>query len=506
MKMINILIKGFGIFLLLIISFSCSLDKDPLSEFSEVTIGSSDDDGDRIKFETRSEMLTQYEGMYELFRSRQEHWYLDYLMITEVRSDNAYAGTVGAEVMPFENNSLDGGNSVITRDWNRYLEDIAYVNSIIENIDLVPDPSFSEEERAQWKAEAKIFRAMVMLDMVRFWGNIPVITKEAEDITAENIEEVYPTYFPSQNTPEEAYQQIVDDLTSAIPDAPEAGDDKTILTKAVARSLLAKAYAEKPIRDYDKVIEYCDAVIADGFQLVDDYSLLFRMNEAGTDIEARNTSESIFEVQFFTGSGNWVTWMFGRNLLDWDQNFSWAKWVTPSRDLIAAFEDENDDIRMGQSIVYYDCNWSLYYPSDNYPFMYKIRSGNNSIIKLRLADIMLLKAEALAWRGELNAAADIVDQIRARVDLPGLSESVKASQESMIEAVLNERRLELAFEGHRLFDLIRNGKLQSVMNSVNDRDSGRLSQSRPYTEDSELLPIPQTVLDANTNLVQNPGY
>ncbi|MGQ1891449.1 RagB/SusD family nutrient uptake outer membrane protein [Thermophagus sp. OGC60D27] len=505
MKIYNLLIKGIGLFMLLG-TFACSLDKDPVSEFSEITLGSSNDTGERIKFENRSEMLTQYEGMYDLFRSRQEHWYLDYLMTTEVRSDNAYAGTVGAEVMPFENNALDGGNSVVTRDWSRYLEDVAYVNSIIENIDLVPDPSFSETERAQWKAEAKIFRAMVLLDMVRLWGNIPVITKEAEDITADNIEDVYPTYFPAQNTPEEAYQQIVEDLTSAIPDAPEAGDDKTILTKAVARALLAKAYAEKPIRDYDKVIQYCDAVIEDGFSLVDDYSLLFGMNEAGSDIAARNTSESIFEIQFFTGSGNWVTWMFGRNLLDWDQNFSWAKWVTPSRDLMAAFENEEDDIRMGQSIVFYECNWSLYYPSDNYPFMYKIRSGNNSIIKLRLADIMLLKAEALAWKGELNAAAAIVDQIRARVNLPGLPESVKASKEQMIDAVLNERRLELAFEGQRLFDLIRNGKLQTVMNSINNRDSGRLPQARSFTEESELLPIPQTVLDANTNLVQNPGY
>ncbi|WP_291858038.1 RagB/SusD family nutrient uptake outer membrane protein [Marinilabilia sp.] len=502
---LDIVKKGFGL-LMIFIAASCSLDKDPISDFSEITMGSSDESGDRIKFENRSEMLTQYDAMYELFRGRQEHWYLDYLLLTEARADNAYGGTTGAEVMPVEDNSLDGGNSVITRDWNSYLDDIAHVNSIIENIDLVPDASFSDSERAQWKAEAKIFRAMVMLDMVRFWGNIPVITTEAEDITADNIEEVYPAYFPSQNTPEEAYQQIVEDLTTAIPDAPETGNEKTVLSKAVARALLAKAYAEKPIRDYGKVIEYCDDVINDNFSLVDDYSLLFRMNEAGTDIAARNTTESIFEVQFFTGSGNWVNWMFGRNLLNWDENFSWAKWVTPSRDLIAAFETEGDEIRFNQSVVYYEPGWSLYYPSDHYPFMYKMRSGNNSIIKLRLADILLLKAEALVAQGQLGEAASIVDKIRARVDLPGLSESVKSSAEQMKEAVLRERRLELAFEGNRLFDLIRNDKLQSVMNGINTRDNGRLSQARPFTEDSELLPIPQTVLDVNTNLEQNPGY
>jgi len=504
---LNYITKTLGV-LMLIATVSCSLDKDPISEFSEVILGSNEGSGDRIKFKTRGEMLTQYESMYNAFKN-QEHWYLDYLMLTEVRSDNAYAGTTGAEVVPVENNSLDGGNSVITRDWNRYLADIAKANTIIENIDLVPDATFSTSERAQWKAEAKIFRAMVMLEMVRFWGNFPVITKEAGDITAENIAEVYPLYFPKQNTPEEAYKQIVIDLTTAVPYAPAASSDKTKLSKAVARALLAKAFAEKANRDYDKVIAYSDSVIADGFALVSDYSMLFGMNDAGTDIKARNTSESILEAHFFTGGGNWVTWMFGRDLLNWNSQFSWAKWVTPSRDLIQAFQSENDNIRYNQSIVYYQAGWSNYYPADNYPFMYKCRSANSSIIRLRLADILLLKAEALAWKGgasNLSAAADIVDQIRQRVNLPVLPGSVRSSQELMIEAVLKERRLELAFEGQRLFDLIRNGKLQDVMNTVNLRDSGRLKQLRSYTVNSELLPIPQTVLDENTNLVQNPGY
>ncbi|TCO09707.1 RagB/SusD family nutrient uptake outer membrane protein [Natronoflexus pectinivorans] len=485
---------------------ACSLDKDPLSEYSEVILGRTDEDGDRIRFENRGEVLAQYESMYNRFRDRQEHWYLDYLLINEARADNAYAGTTGAEVVPFENNSLNAGNSVISRDWNNYMADMAHATQIIENIDLVPDPGFSQSERAQWKAEAKIFRAMIMLDMARLWGNFPVITKVPEDITSENITEVWPAYFPPQSSQEEAFLQIVEDLKAAIPHAPAAGSDKTRLTKAVARSLLAKAYAEKPIQDYAKVIEYSDAVINDGFSLVEDYSMLFGMNEAVTDIMARNTSESIFETHFYTGSGNWVSWMFGRDLLNWDTQFSWAKWVTPSRDLISAFQAEGDDIRYSESIVYYEAGWSNYYPADNYPFMFKMRSANNSIIRLRLADIMLLKAEALAWTGDLNGAADIVDQIRARVNLSPLPASVRGSQDQMIDAVLHERRLELAFEGQRLFDLIRNNKLQEVMNTINQRDSGRLPQVRPFDENSELLPIPQTVLDANSNLIQNPGY
>ena len=502
----------FQLLILALLAFTtaCSLDEDPISDFSEVIIGSDDDSGDRIKYKNRGEALTAYEGLYNTLKDRQEHWYLDYMLISEVRSDNAYAGTTGSEVMPVENNSLDGSNSVINRDWNSYLADIAKSNAIINNIDSVPDTSFSQAERRQWKAEAKIFRAMVMFDMVRLWGNIPVIIQEAGDITADNIEEVYPSYFPSQKTAEEAYAQIIKDLKTAIPYAPaNKASDKTKLSKSVARALLSKVYAEKTVQDPDKVIAYADSVVADGFMLVDDLAQLFGMNEAGNDVKARNTSESILEVQYFTGGGNWVTWMFGRDLLNYDTQFSWAKWVTPSRDLIAAYDAEGDEIRKNQSIVFYETTWANYYPSHNYAFMYKLRSANSSIIKLRLADILLLKAEALVKKGgagNLTAAANIVDQIRQRANLDGLEASVKGSPDQMFEAVLNERRLELAFEGHRLFDLIRNNKLQEVMNTLNQRDSGRIPQIRAYNEFSELLPIPQTVLDNNPNLIQNPGY
>ena len=138
--------------------------------------------------------------------------------------------------------------------------------------------------------------------------------------------------------------------------------------------------------------------------------------------------------------------------------------------------------------------------------MYKTRSNVNSIIKLRGADILLLKAEALARKNQLTQAAQVVNIIRKRVNLPDLSTASTSSKESLLDAILLERRLELAFEGQRWFDLIRHEKLQSVMNTINQRDAGRLPQARAFSADSELLPIPQPVLDENTNLVQNPGY
>ena len=180
--------------------------------------------------------------------------------------------------------------------------------------------------------------------------------------------------------------------------------------------------------------------------------------------------------------------------------------MTPSRDLIGAYEKEGDTTRLNQTVVYYPCGWSYYYPTEKYAFIYKYRSSASSIIRLRLADIILIKAEALAGKSDLAAAASLVNQIRKRANLPNLTPAATASQAAMMDAVLHERRLELALEGHRWYDLVRSDKVVEVMNGLNSRDPGRLKQNRPFGEYSYLIPIPQPELDRNGNLVQNPGY
>ena len=111
---------------------ACSLDREPLSDQSELNLSTGD-----------GAIYAVYNDLYNVMRDRQEHWYLDYLLFGESRTDNAYAGTTGAEVVPIETNALDASNPDIARDWDRYLEDIAKANVVISNIDLVPDPSLT---------------------------------------------------------------------------------------------------------------------------------------------------------------------------------------------------------------------------------------------------------------------------------------------------------------------------------------------------------------------------
>lgn len=491
-----------------LLNFSaCSLDYEPIASYSDLTEGIQQEEGDRVEFATKADVESALQALYQKMKDRMEHWSMDQLLTGDSHSDNAYGGSTDGGVVNYENNSIDGNNPNITRDWQRFMEDATAGTRIINNVDSVPDASFTEEERSSIKAQAMIFRAFIWFEMVRMWGNIPLNTTLPPDITADNIEEVYPQYFPPQNTAQETYEKIEEDLLYAVEHAPNTDPaDKTRFSNDVARALLAKVYAEKPLRDYSKVIQYCNELEAHGYGLADNFSDLWGMNETTTDLKMRNTREEILGAHFPASGGNWMAWMYGRDLLDYDYSFSWAKWITPSRDLVAAFEQAGDTERYNETVVWYACTWSNYYPSDHYAFAYKVRSGTSSIIYLRFADILLLKAEAYL-QGEnkdLNAAADIIDQIRERAKLAPLPAAVRSNESQLWEAYKLERRLELALEGQRWYDLCRWGEVENVMNNIHDE--GRFANVTPYNENSYLLPIPQVVLDGNENLAQNPGY
>ena len=99
-----------------------------------------------------------------------------------------------------------------------------------------------------------------------------------------------------------------------------------------------------------------------------------------------------------------------------------------------------------------------------------------------------------------------IDEVRDRAKLGALPTSVRSNKNVLLNALLKERRLELAFEGQRWFDLVRLDKVEEVMNAVYAKDSGRKAQIYTFDKNSYRLPIPQSVIDANDKIHQNPGY
>ena len=183
----------------------------------------------------------------------------------------------------------------------------------------------------------------------------------------------------------------------------------------------------------------------------------------------------------------------------------WKKFNIPSNDLVKAFDDEGDVIRKNSSIIFLESGFpDPHYPINNYPFINKYRQFSSpspqNYIFLRLADIILLKAEAMNELGDVSGAAALVNQIRNRAQL---GDTPASNQADMRLAIEKERRLELAFEGIRWFDLKRTGRAIEVINNAKD-ENGQILYN--LTENRLVWPVPQAELDRNNKLVQNPGY
>jgi hypothetical protein len=265
-----------------------------------------------------------------------------------------------------------------------------------------------------------------------------------------------------------------------------------IVTKGAVNSILAKVYATKSPQNWDSVAYYCDQVIPD-YALVSNYNYLW-------DNQHKNNSEAIWEFNYvgYSVVGNWIPSQF--------IGAGWKKFETPTNDLVNDFEAEHDIVRMNASISFVNYGWADPYWKDvnNYPIVSKYNdpnNGTNDFYQIRLADILLLRAKAYNELGDINNAAKLVDEVRARVKLPPTTANTK---DAMAAAILNERRLELAFEGQRWFDLLRTGNAVSVMNAGKDGNGNNLNYNvQPYML---VYPIPQTQLDLNPLLTQNAGY
>jgi hypothetical protein len=473
------------------VSCKKSLDLQPISD---ATVNNS--------YSTASQAEAALAGAYNTFTSS-DYYIWDNIFTSDVRSDNHYAGGDNPDFFQYDNLRLTATNSKVYTDWSNLYNGILKANTVIQRIPAITDPRLTAERKAQIIGEAKFLRAYHYFQLVKGWGGVPLVTVPVSTTEPADI-----------NTPRssvtDVYNQIITDLTDAVAALPDTyGSDASVnkarATKGAANALLAKVYAQKPDRDYNKVLTYADAVITSpaGYALVS-FSELFDGNHY-------NNNESILEAQFNgTTIGNWSPSLL---LPPSITNTTWRKFITPSQDLAKAFDSEGDVVRKSQTMLFEKAPWVDEYWSatvnGNVPFPYKQRNltnGNSTSRQymLRLADIILLKAEALNALGRTEDARIALNPIRKRA---GLGDTPAASQTDMALAIEKERRLELAQEGQRWDDLVRYGRAETVMNALNETNLVT-GQKINYnmTKDKELLPIPQTELNRNPVLTQNPGY
>ncbi|MCF8246679.1 MAG: RagB/SusD family nutrient uptake outer membrane protein [Saprospiraceae bacterium] len=478
-------------FLLFLTMFSCMdfLDLEPHSQ----SIAVQNSDADSVYFKSASEVEAALAGAYSDFKN--EYWQLDYFVNGDAQSDDAYAGGDNPDNFQIDDYHLDATNRNVSRDWAYLYSTIGKCNTVINNVGAVTDPDLTAARKEEIIGEASFIRAFMYFQLVQQWGDVPLQLTEVKTISADKLDEIYAIIFPARSPQAEVYAQIIKDLETALTRVRPTAPHKGFVTTGAVNAVLAKVYATLAPQDWAKVGQYCDAVIAGGYTLLPSYDALW-------DNANENSAESIFEINYDGGTadGNWGTKIF--------RGLDWKKFNLPSNDLIAAFDAEGDMIRKNASIAFEDVSgkWSdEHYPQTQYPFINKWHNfqegSDQNYIFIRLADILLLKAEAMNELGDQPGAAAIVNQIRDRVNL---APTPATSQADLRLAIEKERRLELAFEAHRWFDLKRTGRAAEVMSQTIDHTGQPIGYV--ITPQRLVWPIPQAELDKNSKLVQNDGY
>lgn len=389
----------------------------------------------------------------------------------EMHSDNTYYGRnvlFGAvdpqeDLADFSVPEANGvtANANVLNEYRLDYQIIARANQVLA---LIDDAEFDQGPKDNLKGQALFLRAWAYFDLVRFFGSVPlhltpVATREeaAQELAGES----------------EIYAQIVMDLEMAIPLLPP----KSVqlpgkVTSGAARTMLGNVFINmKRWSDAESVLR--PVVTSGEYSLMPSYADAFSDNSSN-----KNNAESVFEVQFLEGAaglnGNFIYLMLPRPLLADElveitgtsnpQPIDGEGNNIPTPDIIAAYED--GDERKDASIGWVYLSNSFRDDKD-YPYIKKYakkhsqhnNTGNNFPI-YRYSETLLLLAEAINENGNPSEAKGFLDQVRDRA---GLDPSTASGQADMREAIFKERRVELAFENKRWFDIQRTDRIQEII-------------------------------------------
>lgn len=415
-----------------------------------------------------------------------------YLM-TELSTDNMDLSGRNQERAQLDDYLIDASNNVILNTWSNFYSGINRANTVVGRIPQVN--SVPSALRARIEGEARFLRAFYYFNLVRLFGEVPLIITETSSLQGLDV---------TRNSVSNVYEQIIKDLEFAEQNLPlsYSGADVGRLTNGAAKTLLAKVYltmAGNPLKDASK-FELAGKKAKEVIE-TQQYNLLSRY-EDNFSIALKNGKESIFEGQALANSpGNDVSRMY-TNFAPQPQNpFGQRAYggFFPSVELYNSYEDPDTRKKLYLTQTYTTPGGAKITVSRPHINKYVDPAGSennnsNNWPYLRYADAILMYAEAMNETGRMTEAITYVNMIRNRA---GLVNTTASNQSQLRDVIEKERRLELAFEGHRWFDLVRTGKFISTM----------IANGKTAIKDFHVLyPIPQRERDVNPKLTQNTGY
>jgi hypothetical protein len=457
-------------------------------------------------------------GAYNELRNFNVHSQ-SFITAVSIRSDDADKGSTpadgGSNAIDMDNFPVAPSNGFCNTLWIGYYGLINKCNSTIKEVNTNTTIVATEAIKTQTIAEARFLRAYAYFMMVRFFGKVPLIDTLFSDPAAQNN--------VPQSTPAQLYAFIESDLTFAATNLPPAWDAKFVgrATTGAANGLLAKVYLTQ--QKWAQAMSAANLVMNSGqYDLSTPYDKIFRE-------EGENSKESVFEAQatasaaIQTANGVMYAHIMGvRGTGAWD--IGWG-WNTPSTYLEAAYEP--NDPRKNRTILYTSTATTVYQTiyGENLPVGLPNPRYNNKVYTnpglrssvghrfghwmnirlLRYADVVLMYAEAaneVGGAANITAARNALNSVRARARAGNntiLPDVTDADQNSLRDAIRRERRIELAMEHERFFDLVRWGVAQAALNGAGKPN---FNSNR-----DALLPIPQTQIDLSAGVLkQNVGY
>lgn len=471
-------------------------------------------------FETENDVLLAVNGVYQALRSGSNIGEGSGLY-SEERSDNTGRDdnqSNAGEPFQFNDFSILPSNSYLKTHWSNMFDGIARCNTILSRIDQV---TFSSEAmKKRYIAETKFVRGLLYFHMVRKFGDLPLSTVEVTSKEQAN-------QLAFRQPEAVIYQQIVADLTDALDsNLPNTQWEYAVgrTSKAAINAILGQVYltmgstvAEGRAENLQRAEQYLTAAYG--------MRTFGKLNEVPYeqvfDVDSKMTcKELIFQVQYLQGDQNYSSSIARNNQARGETiNSQYPSTgiggnVTP--DLVKDYEET--DGRKGFSIKF-AANAQV-----NDYFITKFRDnsdaagtagwGGNDWILIRYADVMLLLAETKMNLGKDAEAIVLLDEVRERAGLPSYAASrnnaaYSAKYPTLKDAILHERRVELAFENHRWFDLVRNYDAQGLVTyfkAKSQADFGNAQLSNITTKDRYYpIPFDEYQLDP-TRMYQNPGY
>ena len=358
----------------------------------------------------------------------------------------------------FDTHQYSAENQLLSYAWYAIYATVNQTNQVIDKVTVLNDGS--ESERRRIIAEATVIRSLAFFDLARTWGNIPVVKQATSS----------PTQFDGvkQTKAKDVYQLVVDDVLAIYNDLSESSD-RVHVTRSAADAFLARVYLY--LEQWDKAEQYASKVIDNG-----NYAL-------GTIqdlIDNKETAESIWELAYSSSFTNQQS-TYWRSP-DQGGRHEWG----PSKELVQLLADPTVG---GDRKAFYQDFSSAQVPDYFVGTLYHRSTLDDDVIIFRLAEQYLIRAEARANLQNVSGALSDLNIIRRRANISEIVDV--ASTQELLNLIADERRVELALEPHRWFDLIRTGKAESVLGI------------KTY---QTIFPIPYNDIQADKDLVQNDNY